>query len=567
MDPLAVGPEGDEWYLAFTDENFCTYAPDDAPREVMEEALAIYLNMTPARQKEVLHSVQANVFGITGLSLQKCATFRWMRLAVAQLRQATADWYTDYLFSDAEEANGFALLRTGVRPPPIAPPREEAEEAAAGPGTDMDVEGALSLEAAGGAEIEQEEEDAAMELLPRADQELQQAALGSIEQTLEERGRSAGIDAMQRMASVNQGEDETQGTKRGARTAGSVEKVAERVRAAASGATGSGRRSRRRASASDEEAGELKGGGTETLTQLMVSLILRWRRLKTNVPTCANLNAQFAAHRAAATPALPAYGDDPNSARRRAQILFGSNNNRDFVFCKGVSTPNAPAGQAACDAALDWLAQKAGDQPAQLIDGKPYHFPHTHEVFRKILAEVYNPPRLADLAQEQEPTPAMSDLNRRFCYRTKGNSVDFESNAYKATVVVSLDHKGSTMTLDLDEFVLSDTVAAHVDTMDKLLTGTAPTDFDDATLRECVARDGKRYTLLHPAVPLRLHVYFQPLLTRDNFKRYFQLEMDPDGEGVLPIETVRAGDPYWRVNPETGGLEGCFFAFICNIPV
>jgi hypothetical protein len=164
MDPLAVGPEGDEWYPAFTDENFLTYAPDDAPREVMEEALAIYLNMTPARQREVLHSAQANVLGITGLSLQKCATHRWMRLAVAQLRQATADWYTDYLFSDAEEANGFALLRTGVRPPPSAPPRKEAEEAAAGPETGMDVEGALSLEAAGGAEIEQEEEDAAMEL-------------------------------------------------------------------------------------------------------------------------------------------------------------------------------------------------------------------------------------------------------------------------------------------------------------------------------------------------------------------------------------------------------------------
>jgi hypothetical protein len=81
-----------------------------------------------------------------------------------------------------------------------------------------------------------------------------------------------------------------------------------------------------------------------------------------------------------------------------------------------------------------------------------------------------------------------------------------------------------------------------------------------------VARDGKRYALLHPAVPFRLHVYFQPLLTRDNFKRYFQLEMDPDGEGVLPIERVRAGDPYWHVNPETGGLEGCFFAFICDIP-
>jgi hypothetical protein len=39
------------------------------------------------------------------------------------------------------------------------------------------------------------------------------------------------------------------------------------------------------------------------------------------------------------------------------------------------------------------------------------------------------------------------------------------------------------MTLDLDEFVLLDKVAAHADTVDKLLTATAPTDFDDATLR------------------------------------------------------------------------------------
>jgi hypothetical protein len=145
----------------------------------------------------------------------------------------------------------------------------------------------------------------------------------------------------------------------------------------------------------------------------------------------------------------------------------------------------------------------------------------------------------------------MSDLDRRFCYRTKGNSVDFESNAYKATVVVLLDHKGSTMTLDLDEFVVSDKVAAHADMVDKLLRGTAPTDFDDATLRECVARDGKRYSLRHPAVPLRLHVYFQPLLTRDNSKRYFQLEMDPNGEGVLPIKTVRAGD-HSRSAPNIG---------------
>jgi hypothetical protein len=87
---------------------------------------------------------------------------------------------------------------------------------------------------------------------------------------MEKEERSAGLNATQRMASFNLGAEETGTIKRGARTAGSVERVAEQVRFAASGATGSGQRSRRRASASDEEAGELKRGGIETLTQLMV---------------------------------------------------------------------------------------------------------------------------------------------------------------------------------------------------------------------------------------------------------------------------------------------------------
>jgi hypothetical protein len=313
----------------------------------------------------------------------------------------------------------------------------------------------------------------------------------------------------------------------------------------------------------------LKAGGIETILQLMVTLVLRWRKLKENVPTCSNLTAQFASHRDAAAPAALAYGEEPMRARRESQVLFGAAGPRafkEFIFRKGVSTPDAPADTTASDAALDWLARKARENPAQLINGKPYHIPHTREVFRKLLAEIYDPPRLADLTHAPEPTPGMSDLNQRFCFRTKGNSIDFESNAYKATVVVSIGDKGSIVTLDLDEFVLSDKVAAHADMVDKLLTGTPTTSFTEAQLKDCVARDAKRYALLHPAVPLRLCVYFQPLLMRDNCKRYFQVEMDPDGEGVLPIETVRAGDPYWRVNPETGGLEGCFFAFICDIP-
>jgi hypothetical protein len=69
MKRLAVGPEGDEWYSAYTDENFLTYAPDGAPREEMEQALAVFVNMTRERQKEVMRSMQDYVFGITGLHL------------------------------------------------------------------------------------------------------------------------------------------------------------------------------------------------------------------------------------------------------------------------------------------------------------------------------------------------------------------------------------------------------------------------------------------------------------------------------------------------------------------
>jgi hypothetical protein len=257
----------------------------------------------------------------------------------------------------------------------------------------------------------------------------------------------------------------------------------------------------------------------------------------------------------------------PTRARREAQVLFGAAGpkaSKEFIFRKGVTTPDAPADTAASDAALDWLARKARENPAQLINGKPYHLPHTREIFRKLFVEIYDPPRLADLTHAPEPTPGMSDLNQRFCFCTKGNNIDFESNAYKATVLIG--DKGSTVTLDLDKFVLSDKVATHADMVDKLLTGTPMTSFTEAQLKDYVARNAKRYALLHPAVPLRLCVYFELLRMRDNCKRYFQVEMDPDGEGVLPIKTVRAGDPYWRVNPETGGLEGCFFAFICDIP-
>jgi hypothetical protein len=141
----------------------------------------------------------------------------------------------------------------------------------------------------------------------------------------------------------------------------------------------------------------------------MVTLVLRWRKLKENVPTCSNLAAQFATHRDAAAPVALAYGEEPLRARREAQVLFGAAGpraSREFIFRKGVSTPDAPAGTAASDAALDWLARKARKNRAQLINGKPYHFPHTREVFRKLLAKIYDSPRLADLTNARSPRRA-----------------------------------------------------------------------------------------------------------------------------------------------------------------
>jgi hypothetical protein len=70
--------------------------------------------------------------------------------------------------------------------------------------------------------------------------------------------------------------------------------------------------------------------------------------------------------------------------------------------------------------------------------------------------------------------------------------------------------------------------------------------------------------MLHPAVPMQLCVFLELCITEDGCKRYFQLEMDPEGEDVLPVASVMAGQPYLHLNTETGSAEGCFFAFIAD---
>jgi hypothetical protein len=366
--------KGGEWFSKFTDANFFTYAPDDAPHEDMEAALAEFLAMPYESQKKMLHAVGEYVCRITALTPEQYATHRWMRLTVARLRTSTADWYDDFLLSDAEQGTGFWTLRTGVPPPP-KPPRPNPEEEQR-----MEEEGAPGTEQVGAQMIETRNEEEEMELSPRAERELEEAALGSMEAEMEGEEESAGLDATQRMASVKLGDEETRGSRPRVRTASSAEEVAEMVKAAVKGTGASERRIRRRALAatSDEEAAELKDGGIETITQLMVTMVLRWRKLKENVPTCSNLTAQFASHRDAAAPAALAYGEEPTRARREAQVLFGAAGpkaSKEFIFRKGVSTLDAPAGTAASDAALDWLARKARENPAQLINGKPYHFP------------------------------------------------------------------------------------------------------------------------------------------------------------------------------------------------
>jgi hypothetical protein len=101
------GRKEGEWFPKFTDANFLTYAPDDAPREDIEAALAEYLSMPHESQKKMLHSVREYVCRIMGLTPARYATHRWMRLTVARLRPSAAEWYDDFLLSNAEQKKGF----------------------------------------------------------------------------------------------------------------------------------------------------------------------------------------------------------------------------------------------------------------------------------------------------------------------------------------------------------------------------------------------------------------------------------------------------------------------------
>jgi hypothetical protein len=314
---------------------------------------------------------------------------------------------------------------------------------------------------------------------------------------------------------------------------------------------------------SDQEADDFQEGeGKETASQVLAHYILRWRRWGEPDQTCRKLDELFLDH----PPHDPAQPPAPSPERQmdvmRARVIFGTT--KEFVFCQGVQTPRAPNGAPASEEALHWLATKARDNPVQRIKGVDGFLPHTREVLRRILANVYNPTRLSDL-QGPARGGAMADLEGRFAFRTKGLAQDFESNVYNGTVILHMGHQGSTATVDLEKRLTAEAREQHHTLIDGLLTG----EKDFATLSQaqqasCAAKAAKRYALLHPAVPMQLRVFIQPRIMEDGTKRYFQLEMDPMGPGVLPIAQVLAGDPNFRINKDTGALEGCYFAFIAD---
>jgi hypothetical protein len=249
----------------------------------------------------------------------------------------------------------------------------------------------------------------------------------------------------------------------------------------------------------------------------------------------------------------------------KARSIFGGEvHKRSSCSRKGVQTRGAPQNAPASEAALAWLAEKARTSPERVVDGSRFYFPHTHEVFRRILAEIYNPTRLADL---QGPAPAnttaMADLAGRFAFRTKGFAQDFKANVYHSAVIVSFRAQGQTVTVDLEKRITAEGRKRHHKFIDNVLKGETP--LDKLTQQQqslCFFKDAKRYAVLNPAVPLQLRVYLEPRITEDGLKRYFQLEMDP--EDVLPLTSVMAGEPYFHLNRETGALEGCFFAFLAD---
>jgi hypothetical protein len=417
------------WAPSAQDTDFLDTAPDECPRKSMRKALDIFLRLSRGkrlkRQKDTLNFFQDFTQG-AGSDI---APHVVLRLTVASEDKTAEDWYATHFLGGEEAEKGYPRLRDKVL---VKEPMEEDSERESSP-HDMSEGARAAGEEEGGTGFHA----SALEFTPEEDVTLVGAD--------RESRRIHGAEA--RLGGLRLGE--TLQLPRRPQTAQTHEEVRLRL--------SSGRESLERRGASGKEASLLARvredntqeesdreaddfetrEGLETIGEVLGYFVRKWRSKVDGEQTCANLDECLRAHPPYAPPSSPPVAPDSKMEVMKASTIFGAGARKEFVFRKGVQTRNAPQNAPASEAALAWLAEKAKTAPESVREGSKYYFPYTHEVFRRLLAEIYNPTRLADLAGlAPTNTSAMADLVGRFAFRTKGNSQDFEANVYHGAVVV-----------------------------------------------------------------------------------------------------------------------------------
>jgi hypothetical protein len=157
---------------------------------------------------------------------------------------------------------------------------------------------------------------------------------------------------------------------------------------------------------SDREADDFQTHeGLETIGEVLGYFVRKWRSKVDGEQTCADLDKRLRLHAPYPPPSIPSVAPDSKMEVMKASTIFGAGARKEFVFRKGVQTTNAPQNAPALEAVLAWLAEKARTVPESVREGSRYYFPYTHKVFRRLLAEIYNPTRVANLAGPAPRTP------------------------------------------------------------------------------------------------------------------------------------------------------------------
>jgi hypothetical protein len=403
------------WAPSAQDTDFLHSAPDKCPRESMRKALDIFLRLTRGeglkRQMDTLNFLQE----FTQVAGSDIAPHVALRITVVSEDKTAEDWYATDFLGGKETEKGYPRLRDKVL---VEEPMEEDAERESS-SHDMS-EGAR---AAGEEEGVTRFHASTLEFTPEEDVTLVCADWES--------RRIHNAEA--RLGGLRLGE--TLQLPHRPQTAQTHEEVRSRL------SSGGESLERRRASGkeasllarvrdnstqeeSDREADDFETReGLETIGEVLGYFVRKWRSKVDGEQTCADLDERLHAHPHYAPPSSPPVAPDSKMEVMKASTNFGAGARKEFVFWKGVQTRNAPQNAPALEAALAWLAEKARTAPESVREGSKYYFPYTHEVFRRLLAEIYNPTRLADLAG---PTPtntsAMADPVGRFAFRTEGNS-------------------------------------------------------------------------------------------------------------------------------------------------